>query len=373
MKKTRDDFGPLYVREKYRELKALYEAFIKRSSEIGVTPERLETLFREHPAMTVFIEPPQSKLQKVTFSFPSLKEIQKKDPVHFEEAKVHVTSFYQAVVSPEFLDVLKTECRLVFEFKNELLLWSPKKEGVQNYVDQVEEDINRQKKNLAQALVEFPSITYEQVQAALNFYFETIREILSQEKSQYYVPLEAFAAAAEEAKGQYVALGQPQENPTPADAVLAFIEFCDRIMLEILKDRIFTHLELRKHQWEEKKISYPAEISLQEEWIERGQGYEIPEIEFLSFYGKNPKKPGDQEVYYVRQTSRPALYGYQWLEVRAERFLDFDFEKLRAALYAQNQEQIRSLIEQELLQKYLPYIEIHGASDFPLGRQDLGL
>ena len=212
------------------------------------------------------------------------------------------------------------------------------------------------------------------MEAALNFYFKTIPEILFQEKSHFYTPMEAFVAASEEAKGRYVALAETQEDLALRDAGLAFMEFCDRIMLEILKDRIFSHLELRRHQWEEEKgISYPAEISVQEEWIERGQNYEVPEIEFLSFYGKRPKQPGDQEVYYLRRTLNPALYVYHWLEVQKEHLLDFDFSKLQNALYAQKQGQMYPLIEQELLRKYLPYVELHGTFNFPLRLEDLGL
>ncbi|MBI2646813.1 MAG: hypothetical protein HYW85_07305 [Deltaproteobacteria bacterium] len=372
----RDDFGPSRVREKYREIQWDYEEFVKQYSKEGLTPEMLETFLNAHPALQVLVQPPRVKIQKIKFSFPALKTYQEKDSAHFEEAKAVVSSFYQEVVSPEFLEVLKAECRSIFELKNQPLSVEPKEDS-QAYADQIEADINRQKEFLAQALGKFPDVTPEKVGAALDFYFKTMKDILSQEKSEYYAPMEAFVAAAEEAKGQYAVsevLDGAQEDLMFRDAVLAFMEFCDRIMIEILKDRIFTHLELRKHQWEEvKETSYPAEVSFEEEWIERGQEYEVPEIEFVSFYGKSPKQPGDQEAYYVRQTLNPALYVYQWLEAQKEGLLDFDFSKLQDALYAEKQSQSRPTIQQELLRKYLPYVEVHGTFNFPLRLEDLGL
>ena len=374
----RDDFGPSRVREKYREIQWDHEAFVKESSQKGLTPEMLDAFLNTHPALQVLVQAPRAKVQKIKFSFPALKIYQEKDAAHFEEAKAIVSSFYQEVLSPEFLEVLKAECRSIFELKNQPLSVGPKEDS-QAYADQIEADINRQKEFLAQALGKFPEITPEKVGTALDFYFKTIENILSQEKSEYYAPMEAFVAAAEEAKGQYAVsevLDGEQKDLMFRDAVLAFMEFCDRIMLEILKDRIFTHLELRKHQCptkEEATALYPAEVSFEEEWIERGQEYEVPEIEFVSFYGKNPKQPGDQEAYYVRQTLSPALYVYQWLEAQKERLLDFDFSKLQEALYAQKQSQLRPTIEQELLRKYLPSIELHGTFNFPLRLEDLGL
>ena len=75
----------------------------------------------------------------------------------------------------------------------------------------------------------------------------------------------------------------------------------------------------------------------------------------------------------MRQTLSPALYVYQWIEAQKERLLDFDFSKLQEALYAQKQSQLRPTIEQELLRKYLPSIELHGTFNFPLRLEDLGL
>ncbi len=369
----RDDFGPSRVIEEYRKFQLIHDEFLKRVSQEGLTPETLETFWSAHPALQVLIQAPKSKIRKVAFTFPSLKEYHEKDPAHFEDAKASVVSFYQEVLSPEFLDILKVECRSVFELKIDPSLQL--KEDLQDYADQIEADINRQKKLLVQAIAKFPNITSEKVEAGLDFYFKMIQEILSQEKSEYYMPVEAFVAASEEAKGHYAILDAAQEDLVLRDAVLAFMEFCDRIMIDILKDRIFTHLELRQHQWEEAKndFSYPAEVTSSEEWIERGQGYEVPEIEFLSFYGKTPKQLGDQEIYYRRQTLNPIFYVYQWLEVQKERLLDFDFSRLQDALYAEKQVQFQTAVEQELLRKYLSYIEIRGTFNFPLRLEDLGL
>ncbi len=382
---SRDDFGPARVREKYQEFRHRYEDFVrlensaKDPTDLGLTPEKLEAFFNANPALQILIQTPKVKIQKVAFGFPSLEAYQEKDPLHFEEAKAKVASFYQEVLSQDFLAILKTESLSIFDLKSEPLLQSgvsdpSKKEDSQNYADQAESDINRQKEALAQALVQFPQVTPEKVQEFLDFYFKTIQDILSQEKSQHAAPMEAFMMAAEEAKGRYAALESSQEDLVLRDAALAFMEFCDRIMLVILKDRIFAHLELRKDQWEtEKEFSYPAEVSAQEEWIERGGRYEVPEIEFISFYGKHPKKEGDQEVYYSRHSLNPALQVYQWLETQADRFLEFDFARLQEALYAEQQLKWRPSLEQELLKKYLPYLKLYSTEDFSLKLEDLGL
>jgi len=361
----RDDFGPQYLRDHisdyHESLKNSYAQFKQNHPDETRTPEEVDQFLKEHSEVKILLRIPKAKLQAVWFTFPSLDVYKEKDPAHAGEAKTLIQGFYRDIFSKEFLGVLEQEALSIFDLDLSVVA-SDSDRGSKDHIQKLESDLDEQKILLARELKKYSHITQEKLKEALQFYFTMAQEILSQDKTSAYPPAIALVNALEETKGQYLSSG--------GDFMLAALMwFCGGIMNMKMRDQMFSHLEGRKSQFEkayhslisqemtaEEKVKifqkviqefqsqYPLEfVFVEPDWISRGENFSIPEIEYTSFYGKDRKKPSDQEVYYFWNDPEPSLTVFQWMELEEEHFLEID--ELSSDVYGQ----MMSLLQDQLV------------------------